>query len=172
MQIFLTSDTHFNGTCYLPENYTELQINAWKENIKEDDIVIHCGDLHSGRFAIVKDMLKSLPGYIIFIKGNHDRGRNENYLSVFDEVYDTVYIKDDIVYSHAPVDINEYGVKYNIFGHFHVYPVGKNITKIRRYKDFYNDKTHFPLCIWDWNWSPPTLPQFLKKFTNNETLHS
>lgn len=172
MKVFLTSDTHFNGTCYLPENYTQLQVDAWRSVVTDEDTVIHCGDLHYGRFAIAKDMIKSLPGHIIFIKGNHDTSKNESYLEVFDEVYDTVYVKDDFVYSHIPVDVNEYNVKYNIFGHFHVYPEGKNISKIRRYKHFYNAKTHFPLCIWDWNWTPPTLEQFIKRFIKNESLHS
>ncbi|MFA5722867.1 MAG: metallophosphoesterase [Candidatus Pacearchaeota archaeon] len=167
MSVFVTSDTHFNGTAYLTENYSNLQISGWQSSVTNNDIVIHCGDVHAGKFDNVKETIKSLPGYKILVKGNHDSAKNEKYLEVFDEVYNTTYTLDGIAYSHTPIDLKDYpNCEYNIFGHFHVYPIGKDISKIRRYKEYYNFDKHFPICIWDWNWTLPTLEEFKKRFIN------
>lgn len=164
MRYFITSDTHFNGSCYLPDNYTSLQVNEWKSTVTNDDIVIHCGDVHSGPWKQCKEIMEELPGYKILVKGNHDGGKNEKYKEIFSEVYESTYTLDDIVFSHVPVNVNNYNVRYNIFGHFHVYPINENVSKIRRYKDYYDSSVHYPICIWDWNWRLPLLTDFKNRF--------
>jgi calcineurin-like phosphoesterase family protein len=132
--------------------------------VTDSDVVIHCGDLCAGKWEDCKSIMNDLPGYKILVKGNHDGAKNDRYLEVFNEVYDIAYIHEDIVYSHVPVDVTNFNTTYNIFGHFHVYPIGKDISKIRRYKTYYNFNVHFPICIWDWDWKLPSLNDFKIRF--------
>lgn len=168
---YIISDTHFNGKVYSPENYTDLIFNNWQSIVNEDDIVIHAGDIASGRFSDVSQRIKDMPGYKILVKGNHDTSKDEKYLTAFDEVHRS-YIKDDIIFTHFPVDTKIYNCKYNVFGHFHRYPNNMKDSLLVRYKTFFNFENNFTFCIANYNFSPVEINEFVKKSLLHEQVYS
>jgi calcineurin-like phosphoesterase family protein len=72
--------------------------------VKENDIVIWCGDITFGNISGVNETLRSIPGYKIHIIGNHDmdkRGKLNGLL--FDEQYPCLVL-----------DINDYDLEYQV----------------------------------------------------------
>ena len=90
---FVISDTHFfhkNIEEYEPtrqiykelgyESQEEFMIDKWNSVVEDDDIVIHLGD-----FSFEKaDILKSLKGRKILVKGNHDHLPLYYYNDIFE----------------------------------------------------------------------------------------
>jgi len=78
MNVYLISDTHFNHAniatyCDRPENFTELILKRWAETVRPEDLVIHLGDVILDKKHAIKDILDSLPGRKVLVRGNHDR---------------------------------------------------------------------------------------------------
>lgn len=130
---YVISDTHFNHSniikyCNRPyKDVDEMNIdiiNKWNSIITNDDVVIHLGDIGFGKDDVV-ELVKQLNGYIILIKGNHDRTKLCSKLlkdKAIDELYNDSYVwfNDSIILSHKPVQesmlINNI---INIHGHLH-----------------------------------------------------
>jgi len=167
---YIISDTHFNGKVYLKENYTDLTFNNWESVVKPEDIIIHAGDIASGQFNKVSQRIKSMPGYKILVKGNHDTSKDEKYLSAFDEVHRS-YVKDDVIFTHFPVDPQIYNCKYNVFGHFHRYPTNMKDSLVIRYKTFFNFEKNFTFCIEEYGFTPVEVNEFIKKSFDRGQLH-
>jgi len=124
---YIIADTHFNHTdqmiayCGRPENYNEL---LWKsfEDLQDDDIFIHLGDICIGKDSQVHDKLQEFKFRKILVRGNHDRKTNTWYLNhgwdfVCEQFKDTLYGKN-ILFSHKPKAWDgEFEI--NIHGHFH-----------------------------------------------------
>jgi calcineurin-like phosphoesterase family protein len=158
---YILSDTHFNGRVYPEPNYTNLIFDNWASIVKEDDIIIHAGDINSGKWNKVADRIKSMPGYKILTRGNHDCTTDEKYLEVFDEVH-IHYQKDKVIYSHFPVNPKIYNCDYNIFGHFHRYPTNMSDSLVRRYKEFFSFEANFTFCIEEFFFKPVDVNEFIK----------
>lgn len=159
---YIITDTHFNGNVYSNPDYTNTIFNYWSTIVGPEDTIIHGGDICSGSWNKVSERINEMPGTKILVRGNHDGAKDEKYLESFDEVHST-YVKDDVVYSHYPVDAEIYNCKYNIFGHFHRYPKNMKDSLVRRYKDFFDFKRNFTFCIVDWEYKPVEVQVFLKK---------
>lgn len=140
--IYLISDTHWNHTaqmiayCGRPENYNEL---LWKslEDLQDDDILIHLGDICIGKDSQVHSRLQEFKFKKILVKGNHDKKSNTYYQKngwdfVCEEFKDTLFGKN-ILFSHKPkVWDGEYDI--NIHGHFHNSDYRKNDPELAKVK--------------------------------------
>ena len=102
--------------------------SLWNHTIRPEDIVIHIGDLvwTKGSSERIKELIKSLNGRKILVRGNHDRKSYSWYLSNgIDFVCDRFhwdYNGKRILFVHNPdhCDSSEYS-RYDIilFGHVH-----------------------------------------------------
>lgn len=125
--IYIITDTHWNHTdqmiayCGRPKDYNEL---LWRslEELKDDDMLIHLGDICIGKDQQVHDRLKEFKFKKILVKGNHDHKSSSWYRKngwdfVCKEFKDTLFGKN-ILFSHKPRPWDgEYDI--NIHGHFH-----------------------------------------------------
>ena len=84
MSLYAIGDLHFSTLVEKPmnifgdkwEKHEEKIISSWKDNVKEDDVVLVLGDTSWGiNLTEAKpdlDIISNLCGNKIFIKGNHD----------------------------------------------------------------------------------------------------
>jgi len=162
--IFVISDTHFLHDniikyCNRPFNSTEGQdkvmIRRWNNVVKTDDLVIHVGDfaLHKDSKA-VEEIINSLNGRKILVKGNHDRKSTHWYLTNgFSFVCDS-FVLDGILFTHRPVEKIEKW-KFNIFGHIH----NKVLQK-------YEDNRYINVSVERINYTPTLLEKLIKRREN------
>lgn len=128
MRIWLISDTHFYHKsiikyCHRPEDYSERLQKGFTLINKEDDILIHLGDVSLGHDEEAHEK------YIIpikcrkkwLIRGNHDRHSDGWYLRHgWDFVSMTMcntYFGKRILFSHRPLSVPEGTI--NVHGHLH-----------------------------------------------------
>ena len=148
--IWLYSDPHFNDEdqVFLRPDYIgdDAQVKKINEKVGKKDIIIILGDIGN------RDYIKSIRGYKVLIKGNHDTGAS-TYNSLFDEVYDgPVFISPKILLTHEPVAF-PYGL--NIHGHDH------NNSSFR-------DDKHINICAELINYSPISLLDIIKSGVLNK----
>lgn len=114
MATWLTSDLHLfhkNIIKYCNRPFCdEYEMNAsivdtWNSVVSADDRVIIVGDLTAGlnrREAELADIIRSLKGRKILVRGNHDHLKAQWYLeSGIDEVVRFIH-EDGILYIHKP----------------------------------------------------------------------
>lgn len=123
-KIWVITDTHFTHQMFVdegirPENYNELIIENWNKVVRDDDLVIHLGDVIFGQDkGRIKDILSGLKGRKILVKGNHDYKPDVWWLEMgFEHVYDTLTYKD-VIFSHVPMKLPQ-DFRLNIHGHLH-----------------------------------------------------
>lgn len=95
--------------------------------VQPNDVSIWLGDIGFGRAAIINDILDTLPGYKIWIVGNHDIDRKGNVLDLhFDErhialpvnISDPRGLKYQLLLTHYPLSkVPRNAV--NVHGHIH-----------------------------------------------------
>lgn len=94
--------------------------DQYTQDIDDTDIFIHLGDLSdigSTNREKLESIIKSIPGYKILCKGNHDTESDEFYKMIgFDEVCEICVIHH-VVFSHKPVKIPLDMI--NVHGHLH-----------------------------------------------------
>lgn len=130
METWLTTDTHFNHNMLVdieerPENFEHTIVKKWKEVVKENDLVIHLGDVCFGGVEMWAHYISRLPGNKVLVLGNHDKASYHWYMThgfcfACDEfVWD--YGGYNILFTHEPCDeeyLREYGL-VNVHGHTH-----------------------------------------------------
>lgn len=180
MNYYLTTDTHFNHTkmieyCNRPENFEDIIIENILKVVKDDDILIHLGDICIGKDEENHIFIQSLKCKKILVKGNHDNKSNQWYLEHgWDFVCDKFYMKFEgkiICFSHTPQkDNGDFDI--NIHGHFHnALPRllrGEYVVegeKERNHHDLSNltDK-HKLLALEYTNYKPVELKSFIKNY--------
>lgn len=126
MKAYIISDTHFNHEkiktyCNRPDNHEEL---LWKSllNIKEEDCLIHLGDVCIGDDQMVHVSFKDLKCRKILIMGNHDTKSWSWYMEhgwdFVCESFRLTYAGKIIHFSHKPEAWD--GVwEINVHGHLH-----------------------------------------------------
>lgn len=94
---YFTADTHFfhkslihdrifsNRDFLCVEEMNEQIMDAWNEVVCDQDTVYHLGDIalvdgKTKAYEKVDQLLKSLNGQIVFVKGNHDSRAMFKYL--------------------------------------------------------------------------------------------
>lgn len=94
--------------------------DQYTQDIDDTDIFIHLGDLSdisSTNQEKLESIIKSIPGYKILCKGNHDTESDEFYKMIgFDEVCE-ICIIHHVVFSHKPVKVPLDMI--NVHGHLH-----------------------------------------------------
>lgn len=133
MAIFLTSDTHFghskiltiedNGQPIRPfdslDHMHAVLVERWNAVVAPGDTVYHLGDVSMTRQGL--QILESLNGRKVLIRGNHDIYRLKDYAQFFADVRGC-YVRDGLVFSHIPLHrsclANE-RYQGNIHGHLH-----------------------------------------------------
>jgi calcineurin-like phosphoesterase family protein len=114
-------------------------IRRWNEKVAPDDIVYHLGDFCMGNKEKTNMFRKQLNGYIILLKGNHDKHSDNWFLDAgFNEVTDKQIQYKDYIFSHYP--ITQYSTKINVHGHIHA-----NLIK---------DNRHVNVCVECTDYSP------------------
>ena len=122
--IYSTSDQHFTHMNIIkyaerPFDLSEQGIkdcinhivNEYNSIIKDDDLVIHLGDLSHGRNQskeVIRYIMEAHKGRKILIKGNHDNYSDEFYKSLFESV-GTYLIMDEYFFCHYPLYENALG---------------------------------------------------------------
>lgn len=137
MNIWIISDTHFYHEKIKkyhnrPDDIEEQIFTFWNKNIKENDLLIHLGDIVWKREGELFTKLKTMPGRKILVRGNHDYHSNRWYIErVFDFACDSFLWyyrlpqqskKNGFMYlfSHRPVPTKTREFDFNIHGHLHV----------------------------------------------------
>lgn len=137
MTKFFISDTHFNHTNILkfedekrPFNTIEVHdkvlIANWNRHVREDDEIIHLGDVCFKQSSTLDILMPQLNGIKTLILGNHDTLPTERYLKHFDKVLSVLEDKKNgIIYSHYPLHPSqlEFRYKYNVHGHCHSFEI-------------------------------------------------
>ena len=96
--IYITSDTHFSHKNIIeycdrpytnPEEMNKDLISKWNSVVKEDDIVLHLGDVGFGLVEELSPIIQGLNGHKILIRGNHDFKRGvTSWMNIgFEKVY-------------------------------------------------------------------------------------
>lgn len=125
MKVYLISDTHFNHAniatyCDRPENFTEIIIKRWREVVKNDDMVIHLGDVFIGKTEGWDAIYPELTGHKTLIRGNHDDKRSPTWWLThgFESVNDAMVFRRCWL-THKPAESLPPGCTLNIHGHLH-----------------------------------------------------
>lgn len=126
-EIYVISDTHFGHKniikyCGRPfsdaKEMDEALLHNWNSVVRDQDIVYHLGDVSMGNDGI----LHSLRGRKRLVLGNHDNGKNQTLLTVFEKIMMWRHFKEfGVVLSHVPIhpgSLNE-KIPRNVHGHIH-----------------------------------------------------
>ena len=132
---FFIADTHFGheriiGICNRPfenaEEMKEKMIQKWNNKVSNEDTVYILGDFSfklSKQEAI--EILNSLNGKKVLIKGNHDKFVGQkDFDKCFEKVCDMIQVTEDklqLILCHYPI-IDYAGMYYGakmIYGHIH-----------------------------------------------------
>lgn len=103
------------------EEMDKVMIDNWNGVVGKYDKVFVLGDVSFHHKERTTEIIKSLKGHKILIKGNHDKQSNQYWLDCgFQEVskYPIILINQGIVLSHQPVE-NDIGILKNYHGHVH-----------------------------------------------------
>ena len=125
MQVYLIADTHFNHDniatyCDRPKDFTDVICRRWAEVVKAEDLIIHLGDVAIGNRRSAKEILESLPGRKILIRGNHDRQHSNTWWMANGFAFACDGMKFRGVWlTHEPSTSRADGCELNIHGHLH-----------------------------------------------------
>lgn len=148
-RIFITTDTHWFWNMEKfgrPNNHTEQSINMLCYYLKQNDILVHLGDImHEGHRNQLKAIMSMIAGKKVLVRGNHDKQTNNWYLNNgFDFVCDQ-FITRKIVFSHKPIPKIQ-DTDMCIHGHFHANPRERWEKELL---DIYDDNYHKLLVLED-----------------------
>ena len=127
MNIIITTDTHFNHKKLIEygrdENFEEKTKKWLKNNIKDNDLLIHLGDVCIGNDIDNNNWFKNeLRCKTYLVRGNHDKKSIEWYLKngwdVCADRLDIEMFGKRICFSHTPIAWDGY-FDINLHGHFH-----------------------------------------------------
>jgi len=157
-KVYLISDMHFghiNIIKYdkLPfgsiEEMDKTIISNWNKIVSNDDKVFILGDVSFYGKDKTAEIISSLHGKKILIKGNHDAHNTQFWIDMgFCEVssYPIIYDQFFVLSHEPPTYFNEDGCMYYIYGHVHQTEMYKTITK-----------RSACVCASRWNFTPVEL---------------
>lgn len=121
MRIFFIGDLHFGHKNLLKfertqfetiEEHDQFIIDSINKHVKLTDTLYVLGDVGN------VEKVKQLNGRKILIMGNHDARSKQEYLSYFNDVYETpIYFNKRVLLSHEPKPVTQ-GI-LNVHGHLH-----------------------------------------------------
>lgn len=106
------------------EEMNETLVDRWNATVTKDDTVYVLGDMFWCSDGRAVDILSSLPGTKILIRGNHDKCKSKAFTDQFAVIYDYMEIRDGkkyVVLSHYPIPCfkNHFSGWYHLYGHVH-----------------------------------------------------
>lgn len=145
-KIFIISDSHFSHNkmtewSLRPSDFNE---KIWKglEEIPDDGILIHCGDISIGADHMVHERLSTFKFKKWLVRGNHDNHSITWYIrNGWDMVCDEFVLDifgNKILFTHIPKEPRDEITK-NIHGHLH-----GGLSRGR--PSFYDEKYHMEVC--------------------------
>lgn len=186
---YFISDLHFGHENILRldkrpfssiKEHDEELIKRWNAKVKPGDTVYILGDFIWKTYdQSPEELLKSLNGQKILIKGNHDRwinGRTRKYFAAIKD-YDDIKVKLEdgtekrCILSHYPIHFynGQYKGSIMLYGHVHVTKDSKLVTD---YADYLNEQgcpvnMYNVGCMLEYmNYCPRTLDEILKGASN------
>jgi len=127
MKIWLTTDTHFNHDLLIeygrPKDFEEKTKSQLSRCVKQEDLLIHLGDVCIGNDVENNNWFKETLGCKTYlVRGNHDKKSFNWYLNngwdvVVDRLDMTMFGKR-LCFTHLPVAWDGY-FDVNFHGHFH-----------------------------------------------------
>ena len=102
-KFFVVSDLHINHQASLKfegrerfssvEEMNQTIVNNWNKTVSPEDTVYNLGDCFLGESIESQQILKSLGGHKILIRGNHDKKSDSWYHDAgFEEVHNGLYL--------------------------------------------------------------------------------
>ena len=167
---WITSDSHFyhfnivkfnnsDGSPLRPwDDYLEMTeelISNWNEVVKEDDQIIHLGDIAFGGAERFHQLMPRLNGKKVLVMGNHDTRTIPEYLMYFEDVRSLIEIPKKAVMSHVPLhesQLRRFGK--SIHGHLHSSKVRDSNGK--------TDDRYINVCVEQTNYYPIRLDDILE----------
>ena len=145
-KIYFVSDLHINHRASLEfegrerfssvEEMNQTIVDNWNKTINSGDTVYNLGDCFLGKAAESQQILKSLNGHKLFIKGNHDNQGDHWYHGAgFEEIHRMLVLPSPTmpgrltyIITHIPIPYTQiqalegmYGHKVlNLHGHLHL----------------------------------------------------
>jgi len=158
-KVWLITDTHFfhkniAKLCGRPDDHTELILKNWRESVNDNDITIHMGDVIFGLEGGLKDMLDSVPGEKILIRGNHDKRKPDWYMRNGFIICLESLVYKGVLITHTPAQRLQNGCTLNVHGHYH-----------NNDKEFWEYPTHHfnrLYAIENTNYMPVLFDEFVK----------
>ena len=132
---YVTSDLHFFHTNILQYQYEQRPFSSveamnthiseyWRDTLTDKDELYLLGDFAMGHKTKAIELLKTLPGRIHLIRGNHDHYNKVQEEELFETVYDYKILRYEgqrIILFHFPIeewDRCDYG-DMHLHGHTH-----------------------------------------------------
>jgi len=122
MKVYLIADTHFNHAniatyCDRPKDFTEVILRNLRNTLKQEDLLIHLGDVFIGKEP---PWLCDWPGRKVLIRGNHDRSKSCTWWMEhgFSFACDGMKFRNCWL-THEPSTSLADGCELNIHGHLH-----------------------------------------------------
>lgn len=170
VNIFCIADSHlFHNKIIEYGRHPDYQAKILKalSVIKENDVLIHLGDVCIGRDAEANQIFKDLKCRKILVLGNHDGKSLTFYYKYWDFVCDTFtlrYFGKRLLFSHRPQLVSE-EYDLNIHGHLHSMMRKDNGTGIDRILEMgfpYDKKYHKLVSMEDNDYKPYLLSSLVK----------
>jgi len=131
LDTWIVSDTHFRHKniikyCNRPMNHDTIMVNNWHDLVKEDDTVLHLGDLMVWWAGAEQEeaiqMASELPGKKYILRGNHDKLSAEEFVvftgfEIIPEFTQT-FGRTKVRFSHYPQPY-DFSWHWNVHGHIH-----------------------------------------------------
>ena len=140
-RVWFTSDNHFYHSnilqyCNRPfadvYEMNDILIDNWNSLISNKDVVYHLGDFGFGATELLKFVRNKLNGYIILVRGNHDRSQQSMLTAGFNEVHFKVTVRYqtyNFLLKHKPLNEEEARLVEKetivLCGHIHSKPEDK-----------------------------------------------
>lgn len=130
-KIYVISDTHFgqwfanwffNRPFKNVKDMNEQLIKNWNEVVNDEDLIIIVGDFYAGNRIFLRQLVESLNGEKILVKGNHDfkyRYRKlieDSKIEVYNRL-EVMYKGKKLLFTHVAEDVCSDTI--NIHGHYH-----------------------------------------------------
>ena len=170
--VFLIADTHFGHvgvTKFLREDGSKVRpwdniddmnhalISNWNKTVKNKDTVYLLGDVVMNRKYL--QILHSLNGEKILIKGNHDSFRLEELSRYFKDISGT-HVLHGMLLSHIPIHPDSlYRYTANIHGHLH---------EKRVLKEGEIDSRYYSVSVEQIDYTPISLEDLVVKVKNQQ----
>lgn len=123
--VYFTSDWHLGHkgiserfrTCFKSDYHHDNEIvESARDVLTKRDVVYMVGDM---AFTVEgMEMIQTLPGRKVLVRGNHDCLREEWYTSTFDAVHGALQYRGAFI-THIPIHPTELYRRPNIHGHCH-----------------------------------------------------